>query len=136
MATVTDSGYKALPGPGQAGTPAAFAVAAGTPPSMQELLHAGKSYSTSVRLSRGRNWPWKKCVVLGVSSMLVGILVLGSLLNIIVATKMMPALHAANGAVVKIDLMYAAFSEALRILCALPNKVIPPELYPLLCVAN
>jgi hypothetical protein len=84
----------------------------------------------------GRVRYWKsralKCFVV-----LFGLLlVVGALMSIAIAVKMMPVANVADGAMVKIDVMYRAFARTLEAVCTLPSNSFPPGVWDLLCAGN
>jgi len=86
--------------------------------------------------STGRVRYWKsralKCFVV-----LFGLLlVVGALMSIAIAVKMMPVANVADGAMVKIDVMYRAFARTLEAVCTLPSNSFPPGVWDLLCAGN
>ncbi len=76
---------------------------------------------------------WRRYVYMFLAAVYLLLLGVGAVMSIAIVVKMTPALKVANSAMGKIDIMYGALAQAVRVVCALPDNGIPAELLPLLC---
>ncbi len=100
---------------------------------MAEVSRAGQSFAGA---QRRQPRAWKTRVLAITGALLVALLALGAIMNIVIAARMVPALRMANGAMTKMDTMYGAFAQAVKILCAIPDNGLPPPLWDLLCTSK
>lgn len=84
--------------------------------------------------------PWhqvwrRRAMLLGVGVYLL-LLALGPILTLVFVGRMIPTLRVANGAMTKIDIIYDALNDVVKLVCSLPVASFPPDLQaliPLIC---